>query len=234
MSRMAGQAALLFTCEHGGNQVPRRFAPLFQGAGRVLASHRGYDCGALELARALAHGGAPLLFATITRLLVDLNRSLTNRAVFSTYTRDLEAGVREGIVAEFYRPYRERVEAQVDSAIASGQPLVHVSVHSFTPVRNGVRRRADVGLLFDPARENERRLVLAWQASLKELRPGLIVRRNYPYLGKSDGFTTHLRRRFGPRYAGIELEINQKWVSRATWPKLQRDLVRSFEQATSA
>jgi len=43
--------------------------------------------------------------------------------------------------------------------------------------------------------------------------PYWITRRNYPYLGCSDGFTTWLRQRFPERcYVGIELEINQKHV----------------------
>lgn len=36
------------------------------------------------------------------------------------------------------------------------------------------------------------------------------MRRNYPYLGRADGLTTHLRRALKtPRYLGIELELNQ-------------------------
>jgi hypothetical protein len=33
------------------------------------------------------------------------------------------------------------------------------------------------------------------------------VRRNYPYKGIADGHVTALRRTFGPRYSGIELEV---------------------------
>ena len=39
---------------------------------------------------------------------------------------------------------------------------------------------------------------------------GCRVRRNYPYLGKGDGLTTWLRRRFfSSEYAGVEIELNQ-------------------------
>lgn len=38
------------------------------------------------------------------------------------------------------------------------------------------------------------------------------VRFNYPYLGKADGFTTHLRKKFKDNYIGIELEVNQKFA----------------------
>lgn len=39
---------------------------------------------------------------------------------------------------------------------------------------------------------------------------------NYPYLGKSDGFTTSLRKQFPFQYIGIELEINQKSLQNQT------------------
>jgi hypothetical protein len=39
------------------------------------------------------------------------------------------------------------------------------------------------------------------------------VRFNYPYKGTSDGLTTTLRKKFGPQYVGIEIEINQKFFS---------------------
>jgi len=38
---------------------------------------------------------------------------------------------------------------------------------------------------------------------------GIRIRMNYPYKGKSDGFTTSLRKIFPNDYIGIELEINQ-------------------------
>ena len=38
------------------------------------------------------------------------------------------------------------------------------------------------------------------------------VRHNYPYLGKMDGFTTYLRKKFPKNYVGIEIEINQKYA----------------------
>ena len=67
---------LLVSCEHGGNRVPKAYAPLFAGAADVLATHRGFDIGALEVARAFGRRlGVTPFTATTTRLVVDLNRS---------------------------------------------------------------------------------------------------------------------------------------------------------------
>jgi predicted N-formylglutamate amidohydrolase len=204
---------LLLTCEHGGNRVPARHARLFRGAAAVLRTHRGWDIGALVLARRLARRlDAPLLYATVTRLLVDLNRSLRNpRRLFSEFVRGLGDSERESILDDYYRPHRARVEAAVARAVARGERVIHVAVHSFTPSLHGVRRNADVGLLYDPRRPGEIALARRWRAALGEVAPELRVRMNYPYRGTSDGIQTELRRRFAARdYVGVEIEVNQK------------------------
>jgi predicted N-formylglutamate amidohydrolase len=201
---------VIVTCEHGGNRVPRWLAARFQGADRVLASHRGWDPGALPLARTLARRLGVVSFAsTITRLAVDLNRSLTNPAVFSAFTRVLDAADRRRLLESHYFPHRRRVERAVSRGVARGRVL-HVAVHSFVPTLGGVRRAADIGLLYDPSRDTERRFCAAWRAELLRRDARLRVRMNYPYRGVSDGLTTALRRRFqAGAYLGIELEVNQ-------------------------
>jgi predicted N-formylglutamate amidohydrolase len=225
---------LLVTCEHGGDRVPGRYAARL-AAGRRLPVHRWYDIGALELAgRFAAAFGAPLVQSTVTRLLVDLNRSLGHRRLFSEFTASWDERTKQAIVDRYWLPYRRKVETLIETlaaeALAAARPVVHLSVHSFTPVLDGRARRADVGLLYDPASTPERRLAAAWQAALRRSRPDLVVRRNYPYRGTADGLTTSLRGRFGRTgYAGIELEVSQRWPrgNPAAWQRLQRDLIES-------
>src|SRR5690606_402614 len=93
---------LLVTCEHGGNHVPASYLPLFatESARAALDSHRGYDPGALGVARTLADElGAPLLFAETTRLLVDLNRSLRHPRLWSEFTRGLSPEAKRQVLS---------------------------------------------------------------------------------------------------------------------------------------
>ena len=203
----------IFTCEHGGNRIPRQYRRLFKGKSRLLQSHRGWDRGALQLARACARScSAPLYYSEVSRLVVDLNRSRHHRGLFSGFTRGLDAREKERICDRYYFPYRNLVETAIrDRGI---KPVIHLSVHSFTPELNGVVRNADVGLLYDPSRKREKEFCLRLQTRLKQKFPHLIVRRNYPYRGTADGFTTCLRSRFpAGAYLGIEVEINQKHVN---------------------
>jgi predicted N-formylglutamate amidohydrolase len=182
---------------------------------------------ARDFARAL---GATLLHTTVSRLLVELNRSAGHRQGFSSRVpRELHAE----LIRRFYEPYRTRLETHVADAVRRGKRVVHLSCHSFTPRLAGVQRHADVGLLYDPRRSGERRLCIAWQKRLAH-DGKLLARRNYPYRGWGDGLTTDLRKRFSVRdYAGIELEVNQKFprAGGARWRRLRRTLVESFAVA---
>lgn len=222
----------LVTCEHGGNRVPADCRQFFAGREEELQSHRGFDPGALSLARDLARAlEAPLVASTVSRLVVELNRSLGHRQLFSEALRGAPKAFREKILAHHYHPYREQVFTLVAETVAAGRRVVHISSHSFTPVLEGKVRDADIGLLYDPGRPGEVAFCDAWQAALTAFAPRFKVRRNYPYTGKSDGFCTGLRRRFPDEaYVGVELEINQKHflVRGASWRSLRQEVVRSL------
>ena len=206
------QAALIVTCEHGGHRLPGEWRTMGVGHEALLASHRGWDPGALELAHTLAAAThAPLHYATVSRLLVELNRSPGHPALFSELSRPLDGARRERVLERHYRPYRAAVEDALRATIRDCGSVVHVSAHTFTPVLDGRPRRVDVGLLYDPARQREKAFCETWQATLRRLAPTLSVRRNAPYRGVADGFTTWLRRRLpAHRYVGLELEVNQR------------------------
>ena len=130
----------------------------------------------------------------------------------------LAEATRERIL-EIWRRHHDAVESFVAKAIADARPqeqgidaprVIHLGIHSFTPVLNNVVRNADIGILYDPARTWEAQVATSIIEEIQARAPRLRIRRNYPYLGKSDGLTTSLRKKFGPAYAGIEIEINQK------------------------
>jgi predicted N-formylglutamate amidohydrolase len=186
---------------------------------------------ARELATAF---DAPLISSTVSRLLVDLNRSADNPEVYFEATEAQPAEFRQKILQMHYRPYRLDAERLVRQAIEECGRVIHISSHSFTPELNGEVRNADIGLLYDPVRPGEVALCAHWKAALKTLAPDLSVRRNYPYQGKGDGMASWLRRQLGPdAYIGIELEINQKHVFAGgrQWTRLRGLILASLRDA---
>jgi predicted N-formylglutamate amidohydrolase len=228
----------IISCEHGGNRIPAPYRRLFRGQRALLESHRGYDPGSLVMAKALASTWrAPLVASTISRLLVDLNRSIGHPQLFSAVTRGAPAQTRAQIVDEYYRPYRAQVERLVRQAVSRGHRVIHISSHSFAAELDGKVRGTDVGLLYHPARRGETEVCARWKEALAASAPEFRVRRNYPYAGKGDGLTSHLRMRFGQSdYVGIELEVNQGIVFAAgrRWTALRRRLIDSLRTACAA
>jgi predicted N-formylglutamate amidohydrolase len=218
--------------------VPPEHAALFAGHDALRATHRGWDPGALLLARELAAAfDAPLFASTTTRLLVDLNRSVGHRQLHSELTRGLPPAARRALLQAHYRPHRDAVEAAVGHGIADGERVIHIASHSFTPVLAGQVRAADVAWLYDPRRAGEVALALRWQAALRPLAPKLRLRRNYPYQGKGDGLTALLRKRHpADVYVGLELELNQRFVEQGgvAWPALRGAVIASLRAALAA
>lgn len=226
---------IVITCEHGGARIPPAYQPLFDAHRDLLGTHRGYDFGALQLAREMSVAlGAPLYASTTSRLLVDLNRSIGNPALHSEATRHLPLAERRRIVDRYWRPHRQLVESQVADAVGQGRRVVHIASHSFTPELHGEVRNADIGLLYDPRRPGEGALARLWMKALKKAKSDLRVRLNYPYQGKGDGLTSTLRSAHDPTlYVGIELEVNQAWAVRGgpPWRKLRGTLIDTLRSA---
>jgi len=163
-----------------------------------------------------AHFAAPMVFATVTRLLIDLNRSLDHPEFFSQWSSGLPGAERGRLIDEHWRPDRSSVTGLLDALVADGQRVLHAGVHSCADVLGGRRRELEVGLLLDPASPSEVEVAERWRAGIATIEPSARCRFNESYLGTDDGLTTTLRRRLGPAaYAGIELELRQGLIERA-------------------
>ena len=229
---------LVITCEHGGNRIPGPYYDLFHTHRALLQTHRGFDPGALIMAKELAtRFSAPLVASTVSRLLVDLNRSIGHPRLYFEATRNEPTEVRQLILKHYYQPYREHAERLVRQAIVDHGLVIHLSSHSFTPELDGKVRIADIGLLYDSTRPGEADLCKRWKAALKVCAPNLSIRRNYPYAGKGDGLTAWFRQRLSPKtYVGVELEINQKHIIRAgrNWIELRNVIIESLQMALAS
>lgn len=202
---------LLVTCEHAGNAIPPAYAYLFEGAEQELQSHAGWDPGAWYITQHIGNvfGIKPFGVHT-TRLLIEPNRSLSHPQLFSTYSKPLPEDQKIELIKTIYLGHRDKVEAAIHT---HKKPVLHLSIHSFTPIWNNQLRKVDLGLLFDPDRKQELNFSLAWKEAIETL-SDVTCKFNEPYKGIDDGFTTYLRTRFhDDDYLGIELEVNQKFIN---------------------
>ncbi|MEM7055255.1 MAG: N-formylglutamate amidohydrolase [Pseudomonadota bacterium] len=215
----ANPISVLISCEHASNRVPRQYQHLFIGHEDLLNSHRGWDAGALQLAKTLASRlDAPLLTGEYTRLLVDLNRSRNHSTRFSEFTRDLHKHVRNEICSTWWQPhwrdYRDHLHTLPDR-------ILHIACHSFTPVFHGRLRKTDIGLLYDPARPSEKAFCLRYGQALRRKLPSLKVHMNQPYRGISNNLGQQHRQHFpDAKLMTFEIEINQRLVEGSGWNDL--------------
>lgn len=208
--------AVVVTAEHASLKIPDRYRGLGLGA-RDQESHIAWDEGSKALAQAIARQlKAPLVEGAVSRLVIDLNRSLHHRRVIPAVAFGVPVPGNESVTAEerarrielYYEPFRSKAFAEISRGVRSTGRCVHISVHTFTPRLNGVVRPLDVAVLYDPMRRREAELGESLAARFSAV--GFRVRRNFPFRGVADGHTTGLRRKFPDKaYAGVEIEVNQ-------------------------
>lgn len=229
---MGEEWVLLISCEHAGNKIPReykeRITPELEA---LLGTHRGWDRGALQVAKEISRTeNAPLYFTELSRLLIDCNRSLHHKNCYGPTFQDAPEEMKEQIARDFYHPYRQTVIEGVERLRKGGHKVLHCAFHSFTPSMDGIERTAEFGLLYDPGRPSERKWAdeILQKMNLQNF-PGRL-RRNYPYLGKADGFTKFLRSQFNDAaYAGFEFEFNQKLFEKPeTVQELKVHMIKLF------
>lgn len=225
---------VIISCEHAVNAIPENYQCLFNDQEDILSTHHAVDIGALYIANQFKRAlSSPLVTATVSRLIIDCNRSITHPACFSAFTQGLPHQEKQQLIQNYYQPFRQRVESLIQTKIKKGIQVIHLSIHSFTPVLNNIPRNADIGLLYDPKRNEEKKLATQWRKRIIKENEQLRIRMNYPYRGIADGFTSALRKQYSERnYLGFEIECNQALTKNEDKLKrLTQTLIGSFRAA---
>jgi predicted N-formylglutamate amidohydrolase len=216
-----GRGAFVLVCDHASNWVP----PTLQGLGLAaedLDRHIAWDPGALELASRMSILlDAPLVHATVSRLVLDVNRDPAHAGSVVTVSEDTAIPGNRGLSAEdrservrsIYEPYHQALAKVIEGRAA---PPRLVSIHSFTPVFRRERRPWHIGVLS----AEDRRLA---DPLLELLRAGgeYRVGDNQPY-APTDGVYHTLHRHCSARkLRSVLLELRSDMIAddslRAMW-----------------
>jgi len=228
-----GRSPILLICEHASNHLPSRYGTLGLGP-QELESHIAWDPGALGVAKGLSRLlDAPLIHASVSRLVLDLNRdpsapdsiwTLSERTTIPG-NLDLDPQERARRVREVYEPFHGAVDAFTDARKAAGQVRAVVSIHSFTPVYRDVPRPWHIGLIFD----RDERYARNVEAGLKG-DPALIVGMNQPYSPADRVFHTlerhAVRRGLAPLMIEIRNDLIRTQDGQASWANRLAPLLR--------
>ncbi|MDD8023210.1 MAG: N-formylglutamate amidohydrolase [Paracoccaceae bacterium] len=190
----------VLVCEHASNHFPARWGDLGLDAA-ARAAHIAWDPGALGLAQGLAaHLDAVLVRATTSRVIYDLNRPphapgampVRSEIYDIPGNHALPATERRARTEALYLPFHAALDAQIARRLAQGIAPVLVTVHSFTPVFNGVARAVELGVIHDADPRYAKAIAAEARAQT-----GLNVQINAPY-SAADGVTHTLARHATP------------------------------------
>ena len=101
--------------------------------------------------------GAAGLLARFSRLVIDANRDIEDGGLIPEISdgtsipgnQELSNQERQQRIENYYEPYHQALEEQLDEAVSRSEDPLIVSVHSFTPKpNNGAQRHLDIGLLW--------------------------------------------------------------------------------------
>jgi predicted N-formylglutamate amidohydrolase len=210
--------AVVLVCEHASAHVPAAYAGLgLSDADRHR--HIGWDLGAEALALALAERlDSPLLLATYSRLLLDLNRATDAHDSIVARSEDIAVpgnaalgdGERARRVARIHAPFHAALDALLDARLHAGRQPALVSVHSFTPSYHGVARPWHAGVIS----RHDRRIADAVLAGLGA-DAALCLGDNLPYGPHEGAFYTMERHAEGRGLPGAVLEVRQDQLADA-------------------
>jgi predicted N-formylglutamate amidohydrolase len=180
-------------------------------AAQELSRHIAWDAGALEVARQLSVLlDAPLVHATVSRLVLDVNRDPSHPGSIVSSSEDtsipgnlqLSAQQRRARVRKIYEPFHRTLAHIIESQSLRHSRLRLVSIHSFTPVYRGVRRVWHAGVLS----AEDRRLADPLLAALRS-DPDLRVGDNEPYAPTDGVYHTLGRQSSGGKHPSVLIEL---------------------------
>ncbi len=206
---------VLIVADHASNRVP---PGIDLGIERVLlTTHIGWDIGVASLAHALQ---APAYLASVSRLVIDFNRDLGDPALvpLSSDGHDIPGnqGDTSARIADYWQPYHDDLARRIEAT----EPLLLVSLHSFTPclaTRPEEVRPWEVGVLYNTDDRAARIAIPLLEAA------GIVTGDQQPYSGKTLNATMNRHGEAnGIAYLGLEVRQDlidsdegvERWAAR--------------------
>ena len=231
---LPGTADMLLLADHASADVPPGIDLGVPAA--LLGDHIAIDIGTDALTRQLAQAlSAPAIIATVSRLVVDLNRDPADSGAVPASSDghiipgnwNLPAIERELRIAAIHTPYHTAIADE----IAARRPALIISVHSFTPQLASVpaeQRPWPVGLLYNHD-DRAARLAIAGLAAR-----GLHVGDNQPYSGSTLNYTMDRHAEAaGIPYLGIEIRndglLDKQGIAR--WTHILADCIAGVRRS---
>lgn len=200
---------ILLVCDHASCRFPASLGDMGLDP-FARRCHLAVDIGAGPLTEQLAASlGVTSVLAQYSRLIIDCNRELMDPGAFLQFgdgvlipgNRALSQADKDLRAEAIYWPYHNAISQQIQRLTDIGAAPAFVTVHSFTPVMDGVARPWQMGVLWDTDTSLRDIFLEGFRAA------GYVVGDNEPYSGKApqDFTIDHHAQAAGIPHVGIEI-----------------------------
>jgi predicted N-formylglutamate amidohydrolase len=203
------ESPILLVCDNASCRIPGTLGDMGLDP-FARRCHLAIDIGAGKLTEQLARSlGVTAVVAQYSRLVVDCNRELMDPGAFLEYgdgilvpgNRNLTQADKDARANAIYWPYHNAIDKQIQRLRALGPPPAFISIHSFTPVLNGVSHDVEMGVLWDKDARLSDVFIEEFRAA------GFLTGDNVPYSGRApqDFTIDHHAEEIGLPHVGIEV-----------------------------
>jgi len=181
------ESPILLVCDHASCRFPQALGDMGLDP-FARRCHLAIDIGAGKLTETIAKSlGVTAVIAQYSRLVVDCNRQLMDPGAYLEYgdgilvpgNRNLTQKEKDLRADAIYWPYHKAIDEQVARLRAIGPKPAFISIHSFTPVLNGVARHVQMGVLWDTDARLSDIFIEDFRAA------GFLTGDNEPYSGRA-------------------------------------------------
>lgn len=227
--RPTGRSDIVLVCDHASNRIPERLHNLGLGQD-AIDSHIAWDIGAAELARQLSSRlDATLILSNYSRLVIDCNRapgsaeSIVARSAGVMVPGNIHIDKQEAARRRhtLFEPYQMAIASILSRRDPNSARLL--SIHSFTPVLDGVGRPWSIGVCYEQSHDWARQMLTGLRTRL-HAEDGL-VGDNQPYDVDSDIDYTLPRQGQKSGIACLMLELRQDKLADTAMVKHWSDVI---------
>ena len=211
-----GTSAVVLVCEHASKYIPASLNNLEMDI-KTANSHVAWDPGALAVAEHLSASlDATLISANVSRLVYDCNRPPESAGAMPAKSetfpiagnQNISSAEKAARINEVYIPFTNAIRDTITARSNAGRVTVLVTIHSFTPIYFGEKRKVELGILHDQD------ATLA--DAMLDIPSSMKVRRNQPY-GPDDGVTHTLKLHALPNgLLNVMIEIRNDLIATET------------------
>ncbi len=225
---------ILLVCDHASCRFPLSLGDMGLDP-FARRCHLAVDIGAGPLTECLASSlGVTAVMQQYSRLIIDCNRELMDPGAFLQFgdgvlvpgNRGLSQADKDARADAIYWPYHLAIEQQIKRLTAIGPAPAFITVHSFTPVMDGISRPWQMGVLWDTDSRLRDIFLEGFGAA------GYNVGDNEPYSGRAPQDFTIDNHAEAAGIPHVGIEIRQDLIDSddgvATIARLMHDIIESI------